>query len=116
MTKRRPSVRSTMVKVAALSCAAAVAVGGGLSLQLAHGNDPALGPKVDAITAARKARPKRIIKTTVVRKEMAPKPSPATGAAPTTSSVPTTSAPAAPAAPAPVAPAPAPAPVTTSAS
>jgi len=54
--RRRPSVRATTLKVAALSCAAAVAIGGGLSLQLAHGNDPALGPKASAQTGASSAQ------------------------------------------------------------
>ena len=101
----RPSTLSTTVRVAALSGAAALAIWGGLSLQLAAGGDPALGPKQAAAQPER-----RVVTTTVIKPEQQPTPpEPATSPtppAPTPSAAPTLAP----------APAPAPAPVQTSTS
>ena len=42
---------------------------GGLSLQMALGKDPALGPQARAMEAAREVRPKRVVKRTVIVQE-----------------------------------------------
>lgn len=41
--RRRPSTRSTSLKLIGASLAGAAVIGGGLSVQMAHGHDPALG-------------------------------------------------------------------------
>jgi hypothetical protein len=48
MRRRRISTRSLTAKLAAVSAAGALAIGGGLAVQMAHGSDPALGPKAQA--------------------------------------------------------------------
>jgi hypothetical protein len=120
--RRRPSRGRAIVRVLALSVAAAVAVWALLSLQLAAGRDPVLGPKASA-TIAEPSPPRKIVKTTVVVRRI---PAPAASAPATVpAAAPAPAAPAAAAsAPAPVttvsaptpAPAPAPAPVQTSTS
>ena len=90
-----------VLAVSLISGALAVAILGGLSLQMALGNDPALGPQAKALEAARQARPaKRIIKRTVIVQETndaVPAVQPAGGARASSGAV----APAAPAAPPP---------------
>ena len=105
----RPSTLATTLRVAALSGAAALAIWGGLSLQLAAGDDPALGPKKAAANTP--AAPEKRVMTTVVKRMPKPTPTETPAQPPATTTTPT--------APAPtptVAPAPAPAPVQTSTS
>jgi len=104
--RHRPSVRTTMVWVGTLACAAALAIGGGLSLQMAAGQDPALGPKAQAGERSKGTPGRRLVNTTTVvrRRLTAPAPT-ATGAGgPATTPPPTPQ------------PAPVPAPVQTSTS
>lgn len=122
MSRPRPSTRSTVAWVAALACAAAFAIAGLLSLQMAAGADPALGPSSQGTRSAPVERGRKIVKTTVVVRRR-PTESAAIGSDPQ-ASAPTAAASPAPApsasaapppAPAPT-PAPAPAPVQTSTS
>jgi len=46
--RKRPSVRAMTAKVTAIAVAAAIAITGGLAVQMARGHDPALQPKVKA--------------------------------------------------------------------
>ena len=48
MRRRRISTRKLTAKLAAVTAAGALAIGGGLAVQMAHGSDPALGPKAQA--------------------------------------------------------------------
>jgi hypothetical protein len=65
-TRRRlPPLRSTIFRVAAVSGAAFLVLLGGLSIQMAVGRDPALGPKAQA-SAKRPVITRRIIRRTVV--------------------------------------------------
>ncbi len=50
--RRRPSTRHLTAWLAVGSSAVALAIGGGLAAQMAHGKDPALGPKVDRSASA----------------------------------------------------------------
>jgi hypothetical protein len=43
--RRRPSITNLTIKIGVLAAAATVAIGGALAVQMAGGNDPALGPK-----------------------------------------------------------------------
>jgi hypothetical protein len=100
-TLRRPSVRRSTraltMKIAALSAAAALLLGTGLSWRMTRGSDPALGPK--AVTAASTTVPgKRIVKTVVVKRIRSAAASSSSGTGTTVSS-----APVAPGSPAPVA-------------
>lgn len=113
----RPSRSKTLAKVAAASACAFVAIFGGLSMQMASGKDPALGPKAQALVALKSQRPhKRVIKRTVIVRKVYP----VEQQQQSSSSVATGTGYSAPAASAPAysapAPAPAPAPVTTSTS
>lgn len=108
--------RRVILRTLAASAVACTAIFGGLSLQLAAGQDPALAPKARMIAAARDAAPnKRIIKkTTIVRKihpaePVAPAPSAPSSSAGYSSGYSASSVPA-------PAPAPAPAPVVTASS
>jgi hypothetical protein len=46
--RKRPSVRAMTAKVTAIAVAAAIAITGGLAVQMAQGHDPALRPKAKA--------------------------------------------------------------------
>ena len=49
--RKRLRLTRTMFRVGLLSLALAIAIFGGLSLQMAAGHDPALGPKLEASRA-----------------------------------------------------------------
>ena len=51
--RRRPSLSSTIARIASVAIVVFVLLTGGISLQMAAGNDPALGPKKRAVTHAR---------------------------------------------------------------
>lgn len=112
-SKARPPrlrLRRGLLRVGVLSGAASVVIMGGLSLQLSAGHDPALGPKLAATRAQPSDRPRRIIKTQVVRRVNEAPPSTTGSAMPPGGSAGASSAPVAPATPAAPATAPAPAP------
>jgi hypothetical protein len=50
--RRRPSTKLLTAKLAALSTAGALVIGGWLAVQMASGDDPALGPKAAAKSKA----------------------------------------------------------------
>ena len=102
----------------AASACACVAIFGGLSLQMAAGKDPALGPKAQALAAVRNAPSnKRIIKRKVIIRKVYPAETESSATAYASGSGSGYSAPAPSySAPAPSYSAPAPAPVTTSTS
>jgi hypothetical protein len=97
--RRRPSTRTLTTRVAALASAAALALGAGLSWQLANGADPALGPKAQA---AQQSGPSRIVKTVVVKRIQESGSAGSAGSAGGSSPVSSTSAPVASPSPAPV--------------
>ena len=55
--RRRLSTRATTIKVTAASLTAAMALTGGLAIQMASGHDPALGSGATARSSAAKAAP-----------------------------------------------------------
>jgi hypothetical protein len=55
--RRRQSARALTVKFSLLSVVVALAIGAFLAVQMAEGEDPALGPKATAQTQTRKASP-----------------------------------------------------------
>lgn len=67
--RRRLSTRAVTTRVAALAGAATLALGAGLSWQMAHGADPALGPQA---TAQSTQQPRRVVKTLVIRRVQTP--------------------------------------------
>jgi hypothetical protein len=118
-SRRPPSVRYTTLWMTLLSIGGALVIWIGLSIQMAAGNDPALGPKAATVTGATHSRPRRIVHTTVLVKRTPAAPAPATGATAVPAPVAPASSSSPPSAPAPVpapAPAPAPAPVQTTTS
>lgn len=66
--KRKPPPRVQPRKVYIATACAFMAAAGGLSAQMATGNDPALGGKAPAVAAAPPATVKRVIRTVVVTK------------------------------------------------
>ncbi len=66
---KRPSGPRLVARVMTASAVLSVALFVGLSLQMALGHDPALGPKATA-AKSQVQRPRRIVKTTVVVKRI----------------------------------------------
>jgi hypothetical protein len=82
VSARRRSISSTTARLAALSGAAFLVLWLLLSVQMAAGKDPALGPKAKELAAARSAPPvRRVVKRTVIVRRVetpgAPEPAPA---------------------------------------
>lgn len=65
MRRRRISVRRLTARLAVLSAAAALAVGALLAVQMAHGSDPALGPKAQARSTTAAPRASSVIEQSV---------------------------------------------------
>ena len=107
---RRPSTLGVTFTVAMAAVAVTLLILGGLWLQMAAGGDPALGSGSAVASAEPAAPPKRIVKTTVIRRVV-----PRADGTPVPSATPSTTTTASAPAPSP-APAPAPAPVQTATS